>query len=114
MGDRGRRDVKRAPRVRALTLVGMLAVLAVAVPAAMATDPRDTRDTLERYARDTWASFVAMTDAATGLPADSLHIDGTRSVQTSITNIGAYLWSTLVAEALGFISHDEEIGRAHV
>src|SRR5437016_4557634 len=70
MGDRGRRDVKRAPRVRALTLVGMLAVLAVAVPAALATDPRDTRETLERYARDTWASFVAMTDAATGLPAE--------------------------------------------
>ena len=60
MGDRGRRDVKRAPRVRALPLVGMLAVLAVAVPAALATDPRDTRETLERYARDTWASFVAM------------------------------------------------------
>ena len=111
MGDRGRRDVKRAPRVRALTLVGMLAVLAVAVPAALATDPRDTRETLERYARDTWASFVAMTDAATGLPADSLHRDGTRSVQTSITNIGAYLWSTLVAEALGFISHDEAVAR---
>src|SRR5205823_4829773 len=111
MGDRGRRDVKRAPRVRALTLVGMLAVLAVAVPAALATDPRDTRETLERYARDTWASFVAMTDAATGLPADSLHRDGTCSVQTSITNIGAYLWSTLVAEALGFISHDEAVAR---
>ena len=66
-----------------------MAVLAVVVPAAMASDPRDTRNTLERYARDTWASFVAMTDAETGLPADSLHRDGTRSVQTSITNIGA-------------------------
>jgi hypothetical protein len=99
--------------VRALPLGGMLAVLvlAVAVPAAIATDPRDTRDTLERYARDTWASFVAMTDAATGLPADNLHLDGTRSVQTSITNIGAYLWSTLVAEALGFVSHAEAISR---
>ena len=113
MGDRGRSGVKRAAGVRARTLVGMLAVLvlAVAVPAAIATDPRDTRDMLERYARDTWASFVAMTDAATGLPADRLHRDGTRSVQTSITNIGAYLWSTLVAEALGFVSHDDAVAR---
>src|SRR6266446_2634658 len=111
MGNRVRRGGKRAASVRARALVGIIAVLAVAVPAAMATDPRDTRDTLERYARDTWASFVAMTDAVTGLPADSLHLDGTRSVQTSITNIGAYLWSTLVAEALGFVSHDEAVAR---
>ena len=111
MSDRERRSVKRAASVRALTLVGILAVLAVAVPAARASEPRDTRETLERYARDTWASFVAMTDAATGLPADSLHRDGTRSVQTSITNIGAYLWSTLVAEALGVVSHAEAVAR---
>src|SRR2546427_1056369 len=111
MGDRGRSGVKRAASARALALIGIMVVLAVAVPGAMATDPRDPRDTLERYARDTWASFVAMTDAATGLPADSLHLDGTRSVQTSITNIGAYLWSTLVAEALGFVSHDDAVTR---
>jgi hypothetical protein len=86
-------------------LIGMLAA---AVPAAVAAE---SHDTLERYARDTWASFVAMTDEETGLPADSLHIDGTRSVQTSITNIGAYLWSMLVAEALGFVSHDEAVAR---
>ena len=108
MGNRGRKSVMRAARVQVLSLVGLLAVLAVTVPAAKATDPRET---LERYARDTWASVVAMTDAATGLPADTLHLDGTRSVQTSITNIGAYLWSTLVAEALGFVSHDEAVAR---
>jgi hypothetical protein len=77
----------------------------------VAAEPRDARHTLERYARDTWASFVAMTDETTGLPADRLHLDSTRSVQTSITNIGAYLWSTLVAEALGFVSHDEAVAR---
>jgi hypothetical protein len=88
-----------------------MAALAAAFPAAVATDSRDTRDTLERYARDTWASFVAMTDEETGLPADSLHVDGTRSVQTSITNIGAYLWSTLGAVKLGFISHDNALTR---
>jgi hypothetical protein len=89
----------------------LIGALAAAVPAAVAAEPRDARATLERYARDTWASFVAMTDEETGLPADSLHLDGTRSVQTSITNIGAYLWSTLVAEALGFVSHAEAVAR---
>jgi hypothetical protein len=88
--------------------------VAVAVSAAVAADARDRRDgreTLERYARDTWASFVAMTDEETGLPADSLHIDGTRSGQTSPTNIGALMWSTLTAEALRFVSHDEVVAR---
>lgn len=119
MDDRVRSDVRRAAGVRALALVWSIAALAAAFPAAVATDSRDTRDTLgryardtlERYARDTWASFVAMTDEETGLPADSLHIDGTRSVQTSTTNIGSYLWSTLVAAKLGFISHDDAITR---
>jgi hypothetical protein len=66
---------------------------------------------LQRYARDTWASFVAMTDPITGLPADSLKVDGTQSVQTSTTNIGAYMWSTLVAEELHIIKHDEAVAR---
>ncbi len=69
------------------------------------------RATLLRYARDTWASFVAMTDATTGLPSDSLAADGTPSVQTSTTNIGAYMWSTLVAEELGIIDHGEAVAR---
>ena len=47
--------------------------------------------TLHRYAADTWASFVAMTDPASGLPTDQLHADGSRDVQTSTTNIGAYV-----------------------
>ena len=64
-----------------------------------------------RYARDTWASFVAITDPNSGLPADSLAADGTRSVQTSTTNIGAYMWSTLVAEQLHIIKHDEVVAR---
>ncbi|MCY7420013.1 MAG: DUF3131 domain-containing protein, partial [Chloroflexi bacterium] len=71
----------------------------------------DDRATLLRYARDTWASFVAMTDPATGLPSDSLATDGTPSVQTSTTNIGAYLWSTLVAEELQIIGHAEAVVR---
>ena len=103
--------VKRAAVVRALALICILAALAMPFPSVATADSRDTRETLYRYARDTWASFVAMTDPNSGLPADSLNVDGTRSVQTSTTNIGAYMWSTLVAEQLGLIGHSEAVDR---
>ena len=102
------------PRRPAATLLA-LALLLAAPAASLAADDSDLssgqRDTLLRYAGDTWAGFVAMTDPDTGLPADSLKYDGTRSVQTSTTNIGAYMWSTVVAEALGLIEHDEAVDR---
>jgi hypothetical protein len=82
----------------------LIAILLLA-PGAKAAD--DDRATLTRYAGDTWASFVAMTDPASGLPADSLRTDGERSVQTSTTNIGAYMWSTLVARELGIVDRAE-------
>jgi hypothetical protein len=66
--------------------------------------------TLLRYARDTWHSFEAMIPPG-GLPADGLtrEKDGTwtPSLYTSPTNIAAYLWSTLAAEALRLIGGDE-------
>ena len=71
----------------------------------------DDPATLKRYAGDTWASFVAMTDPVSGLPADSLRADGDRSVQTSTTNIGAYMWSTLVARELGIVGSGEALTR---
>ena len=83
----------------------MLALLSAAPASAHPPDP------LERYAETTWASFVAMTDAQSGLPADALDADGSTSVQTSTTNIGAYMWSTLVAERLGIIRHRETVDR---
>jgi hypothetical protein len=114
---------RRAPRLLALC-AGLLSVslalpgLALAAPAAPAASGQvvdghrtASEQTLLRYARATWASFVAMTDPASGLPADSLSSDGTVSVQTSTTNIGAYMWSTLVAERLGIIGHREEVRR---
>ena len=52
-----------------------------------------------------------MTDPKSGLPADSLSPDGTASVQTSTTNIGAYMWSTVVADQLGIITHAEAVKR---
>ena len=56
------------------------------------------------------ASLVAMTDPKTGLPADNIPESlaaGDRSGYTSPTNIGGYLWSTVVARELGIISRGE-------
>jgi Putative glucoamylase/RTX calcium-binding nonapeptide repeat (4 copies)/Protein of unknown function (DUF3131) len=89
--------------------IATITVAAAAQPAAAAGE--DDARTLERYARGTWASFAAMTDEGTGLPTDKLEADGTRSVQTSTTNIGAYLWSAVTAERLGIIQRPELVSR---
>jgi hypothetical protein len=67
---------------------------------------------MRRYAADTWASMAAMTYDESGLVADSLADDGTRSVQTSTTNIGAYLWSAVAARNAGIIGRRELVTRA--
>jgi hypothetical protein len=90
---------------RRALLVACLAWLMLAAPASAAPAQ------LERYAADTWASLDAMTDPDTGLPADSLGDDGAASVQTSTTNVGAYMWSALVAERLRLIGRRELVGR---
>ena len=87
---------------------GVLAVLAVLVAAAPASAGQGH---LRQYARTTWASMAAMTDPASGLPADVLNADGSTSVQTSTTNIGAYMWSAVAARRLGIIKRNELIGR---
>jgi hypothetical protein len=84
-----------------------LALLLAVVPAASASD----RDALHDYAERTWASFEAMTDPSSGLPADSLDSDGSVSVQTSTTNIGAYMWSAVAAQRLGILSRQELVAR---
>jgi hypothetical protein len=66
---------------------------------------------LHRYATATWRSFVAMVDTPSGLPTDQLHADGTTDVQTSTTNIGAYLWSAVAAERLRIIGHHQLVRR---
>ena len=86
------------------------AVIAVAT-LVLAAPQAGAAGTLDRYAADTWRSFEAMTDERSGLPADSLGADGSRSVQTSTTNIGAYMWSTLVARELGMVSRREALDR---
>ena len=88
-----------------------LACAALIGAATAAPASADDRATMDRYARATWDSLVAMTDTGSGLPADVLSADGSRSVQTSTTNIGAYMWSAVTAERLGFIGHDELVTR---
>jgi hypothetical protein len=106
------RSSRFQPLIAAFSALVLLAALAPAgTTAAPGQLKAADRQTLLRYAGDTWASFVAMTDESTGLPADTLSVEGARSVQTSTTNIGAYMWSTVVAERLGFIGHAEAVTR---
>ena len=92
---------------------GAFAGTANAAGSALALPP-PSRTEIRRWATDTWASLVAMTDERTGLTADN--IDGplanpNRSGYTSPTNIGGYLWSAIVARDLGLISRAECSGR---
>src|ERR1035437_10257720 len=72
------------------------------------------RATIDRWARDTWASTVAMVAPGTGLPADNISgalASPTRSGYTSPTNIRGAPWSTVVARELGIISAVECLKR---
>ena len=89
----------------------LLVVLFVALLLPATAPAANSRDVLKGYARDTWASFAAMTDAQSGLPADALNADGSTSVQTSTTNIGAYMWSAVAARRLGILSHRDLVAR---
>src|SRR5438105_296923 len=104
--------MKNVTRRSPLLILLLILALAISLPSAAAAERAgEGEGVLQRYARDTWASFVAMTDPNTGLPADSLSVDGTQSVQTSTTNIGAYMWSTVVADQLHIIKHSEAVAR---
>jgi hypothetical protein len=74
----------------------------------------DERTELSQYAADTWRSIERLA-LPSGLPADSLTRDGSGwrgpALQTSPTNIGAYLWSVLAAEKLKLITPDESRAR---
>jgi hypothetical protein len=96
---------------RSVTSAATLAVTVLLMLPATGALAASSRGPLEGYARDTWASMTAMVDDQSGLPTDSLGADGTRSIQTSTTNIGAYMWSTVAAERLGLINHAETVAR---
>jgi len=117
----------RAAATRRQLLVGGVALAAVGLTTARASTAAAVtstassataatsagavdRATIRRWARDTWASLVAMTDRRTGLPADNISgplASPRRSGYTSPTNIGGYLWSTVVARELGIIGAAE-------
>ncbi|WP_392544670.1 glucoamylase family protein [Oryzobacter telluris] len=97
----------------ALAGLGFAPTTAVARPASAplaGTAAGVPNSRLHRWAADTWHSLDAMTAPATGLPADNIPESlaaGDRSGYTSPTNIGGYLWSTVVARELGIISRAE-------
>lgn len=95
---------------RHLILVLLGLALVVATPAATGADRPPTAvqsRTLQAYARDTWRSFDMLLYRETGLPADNVSAEGVRSRYTSPTNIGAYMWSTIVARDVGLIKPAE-------
>lgn len=119
-----RRTTKLRPPVAIAAAVATAAV-ALAVPTAPAATAEDRttarkgggsdRAVLKEYLADSWDSMDAMTDPSTGLPADNIGGDldeATRSTYTSPTNIGAYLWSTIVARDTGLISKRDAEKRA--
>jgi hypothetical protein len=96
-------------RGRRLAVLMTMAFALGAMPAAAGA--QSGAPDLQRYAADTWRSMAAMTDPDSGLPADVLNADGSTSVQTSTTNIGAYLWSAYAAQKLGIIGRREMVAR---
>lgn len=107
-------------RTMRLAMATVLSV-AVIVPAAGAASAGDRAGgpTVDRvqavhWVADTWRSFTAMVEPATGIPADNIGGDldpATRSEYTSPTNIGSYLWSAVVAQRLGVIGRGELVSR---
>jgi hypothetical protein len=85
-----------------------------AASGAAVTAAGDQPAVLDTYLADTWKSFTAMVDPDTGLVSDNVAgslAGNSRARYTSPTNIGAYLWSTTVAEDTGLISQKEARAR---
>ncbi len=106
--------MRKGSRSSSLLILMALLALTVALPASAGARQNDDqlnsdqRLVLSQYAEDTWEFFVAMANENTGLPADNINADtGTPSEYTSPTNIGAYIWSTLVARDLHLITPRE-------
>ncbi|NJP50142.1 hypothetical protein HCJ93_08665 [Streptomyces sp. SBST2-5] len=81
-----------------------------AAPAHAGRRPaRDPEALITRWFTDTYRSLEAMV-ADSGLPADNIRLGGDKPVparNTSTTNIGCWLWSTVAAAGLGVISESE-------
>ena len=94
-----------------LVIAAAAALVLVVPPSSTGAQTETDAARLHRYAAATWRSFTAMVDSSSGLPTDQLFANGSTDVQTSTTNIGAYLWSAVAAEQLGIIGHDELVSR---
>ena len=101
--------MRRAHRL-VLTAVSVTAVAAATAVPTAGVASTDTDALLQSYTADTWRSMAAMVHPETGLAADNIGGDldpGDRSAYTSPTNIGAYMWSAVVARDTGLISDAE-------
>jgi hypothetical protein len=102
----------RPMKIVLAAVVAATTAASLAPTASAAPDPDN--DVLLEYAEDTWRSFEAMVEPSTGLVADNIEGDldpATRSAYTSPTNIGGYLWSTVVARDLRIIDRREAYER---
>ena len=105
--------MRRTSRLVVTAVAAALAVTATVQPTlagVSATAKGGDRAVLREYVADTWRSMAAMADPGTGLVSDNIGGDldpADRAAYTSPTNIGAYLWSTVVARATGLISGGE-------
>jgi len=104
-------------RLVVTAVAAAVAVAGIVLPSAAAEGTRPSkapRAVLMSYAEDTWRSMAAMADPGTGLVSDNVGGDlaaTDRAEYTSPTNIGAYLWSAIVARELGLISAPETHSR---
>jgi hypothetical protein len=103
------RHTLRRPTIIITLLILVLLLPSQAAAVTVTQGAPAARSTLLRqYAGDTWQSFTAMVFTETGLPTDNINVDTMqRALYTSPTNIGAYIWSTLVARDLQIITPDE-------
>lgn len=118
---RARRSLRRRGRdTIALTLaasLGAAGIGAALAPSAAVAAPVVDEAQLRTWLADTYHSLDAMTDPTTGLVADNIPgslAPGTASRYTSPTNIGGYLWSTVVARDLGLMTADEAYDRMSI
>ena len=106
------------PILRRAMVIAVISLLATALLLPATISARSERTaTLERWATDTWAGFVAMTNPDTGLPSDNIggELDTTsRSRYTSPTNIAMYIWATIAARDLQIIGPAEARDRIAV
>jgi hypothetical protein len=95
----------------ALAVTGTVLPSTTAGAAGPPGPPKGDKKVLREYVADTWRSMAAMADPRTGLVSDNVGGDldpADRAKYTSPTNIGAYIWSAIVAKDVGLISAKEE------